>query len=82
MYILKDNMFTIDIINDDNRVSESFVKANSFILEKYSDRFVKNTNNTQLLTELWLLEYKAILSSTSIKFKKDIDMTMFQLRWS
>jgi hypothetical protein len=75
-------MFTIDIINDDNRVSESFVKANSFILEKYSDRFVKNTNNTQLLTELWLLEYKAILSSTSIKFKKDIDMTMFQLRWS
>jgi hypothetical protein len=75
-------MFTINIIDDTNCVSESFVKANSFILEKYSDKFFKNTDNSQLLKDLWLLEYKAILNSTFIEFKKNIDMTMFLLRWS
>ena len=81
MCILKDNMFAINIINN-NHVLESFVKANSFILEKHSDKFVKNADNSQLLKDLWLLEYKAILNSTSIEFKKDIDMTMFLLKWS
>ena len=75
-------MFAINIIDDTDRVSESFVKANSFILEKHSDKFVKNTDNNQLLKDLWLLEHKAILNSTSIEFKKDIDMTMFLLKWS
>ena len=75
-------MFTIDIINNDNCVSESFVIANSFILEKHLDKFSKTVDKFQLLKDLWLLEYKAILNNTSIEFKKDIDMTMFQLRWS
>jgi hypothetical protein len=75
-------MFVIDIIDETNRVSEIFVKANSFILEKHSDKFVNNNNSFQLLKELWVSEYKAILNSSSIEFKKHIDMTMFLLRWS
>jgi hypothetical protein len=59
-------------------VLESFVKANSFILEKHSDKFVKNADNSQLLKDLWLLEYKAILNSTSIEFKKDIHKWYFE----
>lgn len=82
IYILKDNVFAINIINEANQVSESFVKANSFILEKHLDKFTKASDKSQLLKDLWLLEYKAVLNSTSIEFKKNIDMTMFLLRWS
>ena len=74
-------MFTINIINESNQVSESFAKANSFILEKYSDRFIGTSDKLQLLKELWLAEYKAVLHNTSIEFNKNIDMTMFLLRW-
>jgi hypothetical protein len=75
-------MFTINIINESNQVSEGFVKANSFILEKYSDKFIETNDKLQLLKELWLIEYKAILTSTSIEFNKNMDMTIFLLRWS
>ena len=75
-------MFTINIIGDNNQISESFVNANSFILEKHSDKFTKSSNKSQLLKELWLLEYKAILNDNSIEFNKNIDMTMFLLKWS
>jgi len=75
-------MFSISIINEGNQVSEKFVKANSFVLEKHSNKFTKNADKSQLLKDLWLLEYKAILNNTSIEFDKDIDMTMFLLRWS
>lgn len=75
-------MFTINIINENNQVSESFVKANSFILEKHSDKFKESNNKSQLLKDLWLLEYKAVLNTTSITFNKNMDMTMFLLRWS
>ena len=80
--ILKDNMFTINIIDETNHVSKSFVKANSFILEKYSDEFTQSSNKSRLLKELWLSEYKAVLNNTSIEFNKTTDMSMFLLRWS
>jgi len=80
---------TIDIINSDSTINSLFVKANSFLLEKYSKDFQKGNSSTkiELLEKLWLTEYKAVLLKEnnqwfSISFDKKTDHTIFLLRWS
>lgn len=80
---------TIDIVNFDLTINSIFVKANSFLLEKYFKDFqeVDVSYKTDLLEKLWLTEYKAKLLKENnqwscISFDKKTDHTMFLLRWS
>jgi hypothetical protein len=80
---------TIDIVNSNLTINSLFVKANAFLLEKYSKDFqeINASHKTALLEKLWLTEYKAELLKkdnqwSHISFNRTIDHTMFLLRWS
>ena len=81
--------YTIQIINN-HEVSPIFVRANSWIVDRYADLFVEDQDvkNKLLLEKLWLQEFKAILifdfninSYTKINFKNINDMTVFLIKW-
>jgi hypothetical protein len=81
--------YTIQIIND-HEVLPIFVRANSWIIDRYTDLFVedRDVKNKLLLEKLWLTEFKAILiyddnikSYAKISFKNINDMTVFLIRW-
>jgi hypothetical protein len=81
--------FKLSIIDDTNKVSNLFIKANNFILSKYSDKFTEKSIGlkTQLLKEIWRAEYKAELvfkeqTPYNLFFENKKDYTMFLLRWS
>jgi hypothetical protein len=80
---------TIDIINSNLTINPLFVKANSFLLEKYFKDFEEGNSfsKTALLEKLWLTEYKAVLLKednqwSRISFDRKTDHTIFLLRWS
>jgi hypothetical protein len=80
---------TIDIVNSNLIISSLFVKANAFLLEKYSKDFQESnaSHKTALLEKLWLTEYKAVLLKednqwSRISFDRKTDYTIFLLRWS
>jgi hypothetical protein len=81
--------FKISVVEETNKISSIFIKANDFIMAKHSDKFLQTSNNLKikLLTELWNSEYHAILlfknqTPTDITFNRKTDMTMFLLKWS
>jgi hypothetical protein len=65
----------------DNKISTSFVKANSFLIEKYKDILDVEINKHALLKQLWLAEYRANLLDDIIVFNNDKDLTVFLLKW-
>ena len=74
--------YVIQLIDDRSKVNSAFTKANSELLSRHADSFVNKYNKNKLLTELWLTDYKAILTKDTIIFDREKDMTMFLLRWS
>jgi len=84
-------MIEMSVIDADQKINASFVKANGFILKKYKDQFeclVEFQEKNQLLEMLWHQEYRAQLLKddnnwwTKIVFEREKDLTLFQLRWS
>jgi hypothetical protein len=84
-------MIELAIIDSDQKINASFVKANGLILKKYKDQFeplIDFKQKNQLLEALWLQEYRARLLRddnnwwTKIVFEREKDLTLFQLRWS
>jgi hypothetical protein len=65
----------------DNKISASFVKANSFLIEKYKNIIDLETDKHTRLKQLWLDEYRAQLLDYSIVFNSDRDLTVFLLKW-
>jgi hypothetical protein len=65
----------------DNKTSASFVKANSFLIEKYKDILDVEIDKNVLLKKLWLTEYRAQLLDDTIAFNNDKDLTVFLLKW-
>lgn len=80
----------------DNKINPIFVKANSFILEKYKNNFHSDLSASEkntLLEQLWLEEFnisieKRITASLlesekwkELKFKDANNYSIFLLRW-
>jgi hypothetical protein len=63
------------------KISTSFVKANSFLIEKYKDDINLEIDKHTLLKQLWLTEYRARLLDDVIAFNSDRDLTVFLLKW-
>jgi hypothetical protein len=79
----------IDIVDKQLKINSLFVKANSRILDQYSDTIPQNIDlelKKSLLKELWFKEYRATLvldkTQSKIVFNKQTDMTMFLLMFS
>ena len=65
----------------DNKINSSFVKANSFLIEKYKKDINLETDKHTLLKQLWMTEYRAQLLDNEITFNSDRDLTVFLLKW-
>ena len=73
----------------DNKISESFIRANRYILNKHKDKFASincNDKKLEILVDLWTKEFSAELSiiertPTSIKFSNNSAMTLFFLKF-
>jgi hypothetical protein len=65
----------------DNKISTGFVKANSFLIEKYKDDINLEIDKHTRLKQLWLTEYRAQLLDDVIVFNCDRDLTVFLLKW-
>jgi hypothetical protein len=79
-----DSKLSISLTHRD-KINATFVKANSYILTKYSDRFKdESIVKSKLLIECWDKEFKAELDLESliVSFRQKQDMTMFLLKWS
>ena len=79
-----DSKLSISLTHRD-KINAIFVKANSYILTKYSDRFKdESIVKSKLLIECWDKEFKAELDLESliVSFRRKQDMTMFLLTWS
>ena len=74
--------YLIPIVEDDSKINPAFTKANGNLLSYHADKFSECLNKKELLEELWLTEYKASITNNSIMFNRELDMTMFLLRWS
>ena len=73
---------------DNNQIKNIFVKANDFILTKYSDKFTDQDSKNKLvqLSECWMTEYRARLiiedPTYQIIFNREKDIMLFLLKWS
>ena len=76
------NEYIIQLLDKNFKVNSAFAKANGELLSNHSNKFLNQKDKTKLLEELWLAEYKAVLTKNSIIFDRKQDMTMFLLRWS
>jgi len=65
----------------DNKINSSFVKANSFLIEKYKKDINLESDKHTLLKQLWMTEYRAQLLDNEITFNSDRDLTVFLLKW-
>jgi hypothetical protein len=65
----------------DNKINSSFVKANSFLIEKYKKDINLESDKHTLLKQLWMSEYRAQLLDNEITFNSDRDLTVFLLKW-
>jgi hypothetical protein len=74
--------YSIPIVDDSYKINSAFTKANGSLLTYHADKFLECLDKKQLLKELWLTEYRASITDTSIVFNRELDMTMFLLRWS
>jgi len=85
-------MVTIDIYSKSNGIFKPFVKANSYIINKYKnnklkinceDDELKNKNLYKILKNLWFEEYGISISThwTTMTFPSKQDYEMFLLKW-
>jgi len=78
------DMHVEDLIID-NKVNPMYIRASSFLLEKYQLHFDQCTNDNEkdkLLSSLWDIEYNAVVKSKQIFFNSEKAKTIFLLRWS
>ena len=72
-----------------NKISEFFIRANRYILNKHKDKFVSSTHydkKLEILIDLWAKEFSAELSlmertPASIKFSNNNSMILFFLKF-
>jgi hypothetical protein len=72
-----------------NKISEFFIRANRYILNKHKDKFVSSIHydkKLEILIDLWAKEFSAELSLTgrtpeSITFSSKSSMTLFFLKF-
>jgi hypothetical protein len=90
------NKFYIPVyLSKKQGINPVFIKANSFLLTKFKDRFDKSISDFEkfdILKSLWIQEFKAYLIEeitsenktiiSKIQFYEEETMTMFLLRWS
>ena len=74
--------YVIPIVEDNSKINPAFTKANGRLLTFHADKFLDCLDKKELLEKLWLTEYKASIKNNSIIFNRELDMTMFLLRWS
>ena len=79
----------IEIVNQ-KEVSPAFIKANLFLMEKFSDLFLSEDDivNKKILEDLWLKEFNAVLifddatrHYSKICFENNKQKTLFLIRW-
>jgi hypothetical protein len=75
-------LYSIPIVEEDYKINPAFTKANGNLLTCHADKFLDKIDKKEFLKELWLTEYKASITDKSIIFNRELDMTMFLLRWS
>lgn len=72
-------------------MSSEFVRANSYLVDRYADLFTEKDllHNQKLLADLWIKEYRGqlnynetIRSWDKILFANEHDMTLFLMKWS
>jgi hypothetical protein len=73
---------------ENGKVIPIFVKANSFLLKKYSEQIKSNCDKDQTLVDLWKIEFRAELTKSkneyfdNIKFENDQNYYIFKLKFS
>ena len=81
----------IKIYNKKYGISPVFIRANSHLIDQYSQAFTEKDlfKNQKLLEDLWMKEYRGrlvynetIRSWDKIIFENTQDMTVFLLTWS
>jgi hypothetical protein len=77
----------LKITNDNGeKINSSIIKANGFILEKYSSDFiyVSSEDKNELLKSLWDIEFKGQVVDewNGIQFNSLNDKMIFLLRWA
>ncbi len=83
--------YFITIYDTKHGISSEFIRANSHLVDQYSEIFTEKDliKNQKLLEDLWIKEYRGrliynetIRSWDKIEFANNQDMTLFLLKWS
>ena len=89
------NKFHIQVyLSEEQKINPVFIKANSYIVTKFKEKFdslVTDSEKLCLLKELWMQEFKARfieenccknnIQVSKIQFNDQETMTMFLLKW-
>ena len=77
-------MFSISIYIKKDRMLPVFVKANSYMINKYKKQIIESTCPYDTLRKLWKDEWKIIISDSweELFFVSEKSKKLFLLRWS
>jgi hypothetical protein len=73
---------------ENGKVIPIFVKANNFLLKKYSEQIKSNCDKDQTLVDLWKIEFRGELTKSkneyfdNVKFENDQNYYIFKLKFS
>ena len=83
--------YFITIYDTKHGISSEFIRANSQLVDQYSEAFTEKEliKNQKLLENLWIKEYRGrliynedIRAWDKIEFNNNQDITLFLLKWS